>query len=84
MSENPQTHDFPTGLSRPAQRALSHAGYTQLAQLTAVSAAEIAKLHGMGPKGIRILQEELQARGLSFAPDAPKRNTRSKSKKDTP
>jgi hypothetical protein len=63
----PDQHDFPPGLSQPALRALFHAGYTRLAQLTKVTEKEIAALHGMGPKGIRMLKEALQARGKSFA-----------------
>ena len=62
-----QEHDFPRRLGRPATSALLAAGYTRLEQLTAVSAREILRLHGMGPKGIRILQEELSAQGKAFA-----------------
>ncbi len=53
--------------SRPALSALNAAGYTHLEQLTQVSAAELLKLHGMGPKAIRILRDALAAKGLSFA-----------------
>ena len=59
--------DFPTGLSKPAQRALAGAGYVRLEQLVAVREAELLKLHGMGPKAIGLLRSALQARGLSFA-----------------
>ena len=59
---------FPAGLSQPAIRALNGADYTQLAQLVNVSEAELKALHGMGPKGIRILREALTEKGLSFAP----------------
>ncbi|KPL79509.1 helix-hairpin-helix domain-containing protein [Herpetosiphon geysericola] len=59
--------DFPPKLSRPAYRALLHAGYTSLAQLTQVTTLELGKLHGMGPKGIRQLREALAAKGLTFA-----------------
>lgn len=59
--------DLPKGLSQPALRALAGAGYTQLEQLTSVSAAELKRLHGMGPKGIDALRHALAARGLSFA-----------------
>jgi hypothetical protein len=55
-------------ISKPANGALAHAGYTSLDQLTSVSEAEIADLHGMGPKGVRLLREALAAHGLSFAP----------------
>ncbi len=62
---NPQ--DLPAGLSQPALRALSAAGYARLDQLMTVTEADLLKLHGMGPKGIRILRAALEARGLSFA-----------------
>jgi hypothetical protein len=58
--------DFAQGLSQPALRALEGAGYTKLEQLTKATEAEIANLHGMGPKGIRLLKEALEAKGLSF------------------
>jgi hypothetical protein len=63
----PPNSDLPAELSSPALRALLGAGYTQLVQLTKVSEPEIAALHGMGPKGIRILNAALAERGLSFA-----------------
>lgn len=62
-----QESDFPAGLSEPARRALSGAGYVRLEQLSRVSEAEIKRLHGMGPKGIRLLCQALEAKGLSFA-----------------
>lgn len=58
--------DFPK-TSAPAQRALIEAGYSRLKQLTKVTEAELGKLHGMGPKALRILREALEARGWSFA-----------------
>lgn len=64
-----QEHDFPRRLGRPATSALLAAGYTRLEQLTAVTAKELLALHGMGPKGIRILREELAVRGASFEGD---------------
>ncbi|MFC9185768.1 helix-hairpin-helix domain-containing protein [Streptomyces cyaneofuscatus] len=59
--------DFPHGAGNPARGALRHAGYTRLAQLTDVTAAEVLALHGVGPKAIRVLREALAAEGLSFA-----------------
>lgn len=59
--------EFPIGLAKPALRALEAAGYTHLDQLTAVREADLAKLHGMGPKALGLLREALQARGLTFA-----------------
>jgi uncharacterized protein YdhG (YjbR/CyaY superfamily) len=57
--------DFPK-IGAPATRALEAAGYTNLKQLTKVTEAELAQLHGMGPKALGILREALQAEGLSF------------------
>jgi hypothetical protein len=42
------------------------AGYTELDQLEGVPRAELARLHGMGPKALRVLQEALEARGKSL------------------
>jgi hypothetical protein len=58
---------WPKGLSQPAIRALTGAGYTHVEQLANVSEKTIAGLHGMGPKGVRILRETLAEKGLSFA-----------------
>lgn len=59
--------DFPRSIGNPARNALEHAGYSKLKQLTRVTEKELAKLHGMGPKALGILREELKAKGLSFA-----------------
>lgn len=56
--------------SGPAQSALDEAGITSLEQLAQHSAKEILKLHGMGPKAMRILRAALDERGLSFADEA--------------
>lgn len=64
----PPKSDLPAGLSQPAIRALTGAGYTRLAQLVKASEAELLKLHGFGPKGIRILCEALAERGKSMRP----------------
>jgi uncharacterized protein YdhG (YjbR/CyaY superfamily) len=57
--------NFPK-IGAPATRALEAAGYTNLKQLTKVTEAEIAQLHGVGPKALGILREVLQVEGLSF------------------
>ena len=74
-SETPKEpeSDFPVKLSNPARRALYAAGYYRLEQLTKVSVAELLKLHGMGPKGITQLRVALDANGLSFAANKPKK-----------
>lgn len=61
-----QTNAFPK-ISAPARRALTAAGYHTLEALAQVSEAELAKLHGMGPKALGILREALAAKGLAFA-----------------
>ena len=57
---------FPTGLARPAQRALAGAGFSRLEQLAQVSEAEISELHGIGPNALKQLRLALQEKGLSF------------------
>ena len=59
--------DFPHGIGNPARRALHAAGHTGLDQLPAVSEAELLRLHGVGPKAVRVLRAALEAKGLSFA-----------------
>ena len=61
--------DLPAGLAKPAQRALAGAGYLRLEQLTKFSAAEVKRLHGMGPKALEQLRSALAAKGLAFAED---------------
>ncbi len=58
--------EFPPALGKVARRALALHGYTRYAQLTKVRAEDLAALHGVGPKAIRILREELGTRGLTF------------------
>ncbi len=57
---------FPKGIGAPATRALTGAGYTDLRELAGVPAAELKRLHGMGPKALRLLQEALEQQGLSL------------------
>jgi hypothetical protein len=55
------------GLSQPAIRALHGAGIRRLEQLAGRREEEIARLHGMGPKGMAALQSAMTLEGLSFA-----------------
>ncbi|MFD8971470.1 MULTISPECIES: DNA-binding protein [Streptomyces] len=64
-SDRPGT-DLPRGIGAPATRALAAAGYTRLSQLAGVPAAELAALHGVGPKALRVLGEALAERGESL------------------
>jgi hypothetical protein len=51
-------------IGAPATGALHAAGYTTLRQLDGVLRAELAALHGVGPKALRILAEALEEHGL--------------------
>ncbi|WNR42641.1 DNA-directed RNA polymerase subunit alpha C-terminal domain-containing protein [Paenibacillus roseipurpureus] len=57
---------LPRGVANPARRALANAGITTIEDLTQISEKDLLKLHGMGPKAVRIMGEELAARGMSF------------------
>lgn len=65
-AEAPPT-EFPHGIGKVARRELALNGYTTYEQLTRVTAKKLLSIHGIGPKSIRILGEELASRGLSFA-----------------
>ena len=67
MSTKTPQSDLPN-IGAPATRALTHEGYTTLKQLTKLSEAELAQLHGVGEKAIRLLHEALKAKGWSFKP----------------
>lgn len=59
--------DFPRAVGSPAFRALTAAGFGCVADLAGASPAALLRLHGVGPRAIRILAEALAARGLAFA-----------------
>jgi hypothetical protein len=61
---NPLAH-----LSAPAQRALTEAGWTTLAEISRHRASELLHLHGVGPKTIRMLEPLLHTQGLRFLPE---------------
>jgi hypothetical protein len=61
-----QDADLPRNIGAPATRALTAAGYTRLSELASVPAAELAKLHGVGPKALRLLREALEQHGMSL------------------
>lgn len=54
-------------IGKVARRELAVHGVTRYDELAARSRAELLAIHGVGPKAIRILGEELAARGQSFA-----------------
>ena len=63
-------------IGRVATRELAAHGFTRYEHLTTVTPEALLDIHGVGSKAIRILEEELAARGLAFAragrgPDTP-------------
>ena len=66
MTDRLQTSEFEGLTSRPAVRALKAAGYVRLDDLTRVTEMDLLALHGMGPKGIRMLNAELAKRGQAI------------------
>ena len=58
--------NFPREVAKPALRALFAAGLTTLDHLAQMSEAELAALHGMGPKAIALLRAALVSKGLEF------------------
>ncbi|MDX8142775.1 hypothetical protein SK854_11680 [Lentzea sp. BCCO 10_0061] len=63
------TAEFPASIGKVATRELTAHGYTTFDSLTKVSAKTLLKIHGVGPKAIRILGEELAAQGKAYAAD---------------
>lgn len=59
--------EFPREIGKVATRELAANGITRYEQLAARSERELLAIHGVGPKAIGILRDELAARGLSFA-----------------
>ena len=62
----PAPTEYPERLGKVARRELAIHGYTRFEQLTKVTARDLLQIHGVGPKAIRILEEELTGRGLGF------------------
>jgi len=51
-------------IGAPATRALNAAGYHALRQLADVSRADLMKLHGVGPRALRIIEAALEEHQL--------------------
>lgn len=64
MSENKQIA-FPK-ISQPAIRALNGANIYYLNQISSFTKSELLSLHGMGKKGIEILEKEMDIYGIKF------------------
>ena len=63
---HPNADAFPHGMSGPALLALAHAGITTMAKLSQWTEADVAALHGIGPKALRQLREGLATLARHF------------------
>ena len=59
--------EFPRSIGKVAARELAAHGFTRYDQLTRVRAETLLEIHGVGPKAVAILREELATRDLRFA-----------------
>ncbi|WP_341392582.1 helix-hairpin-helix domain-containing protein [Arthrobacter sp. G119Y2] len=50
----------------PAARSLRDAGYSSLRELADADRAELSRLHGVGPKALRLIEEALKEHGLAL------------------
>jgi hypothetical protein len=64
------TPDALPRVGAPATRALTAAGYTSLRELAGASRSRLGALHGVGPKALRIIEEELAQHGWQLSGDA--------------
>lgn len=65
-STHPNRAAFPPEVSGPALRALHHAGVRTVADLASWTEADLAELHGMGPKAVAVPGDALAATGQRF------------------
>lgn len=54
--------DLPTAIGNPARRALIAEGYVRMEQLAQIGDKDLLKLHGVGPKALRVLRQALAER----------------------
>ena len=67
MPERKRDHELPDHLSQPVIRALNSVGVTRVANVSRFTRSEILALHGIGPKSIGPLEEEMERAGVSYA-----------------
>lgn len=58
--------EFPRSIGTVAPRELAAHGITTYAELAARTEHEVLAIHGVGPKAVRLLRDELAQRGLGF------------------
>lgn len=65
--DDPPASELTPRIGKVARRELAVHGITTYDQLTRVTTADLLAIHGVGPKAVRILEEELAAQGVAFA-----------------
>lgn len=65
---HPNAESFPA-IGGPALRALHNAGIRSLHELRAWRERDLSSLHGMGPKGVRLLKDALIQQQMSLRAD---------------
>jgi len=58
--------EIPVAVGRTALAALGDLGVSRLEQLAEFSAKDLLAVHGIGPKAVRILAEEMAEHGLAL------------------
>ena len=66
MVDLPDDSDLPFAVGAPARRALAAARVLRLDDLARCAEADLAALHGVGPRALGILSEALAADGRTF------------------
>ncbi|WPF83692.1 hypothetical protein SANBI_001387 [Sanguibacter sp. 4.1] len=59
-------NELTSRIGKVARRVLEERGVTRYDQLTGWTTTDLLDLHGIGPKAVRILSEELESRGTTF------------------
>ncbi len=67
QDQDAATSELTPRIGKVARRELALTGHTRYEDLTQVTAARLLAIHGVGPKAVSILHEELAARGQAFS-----------------
>ena len=66
MGKSPTSLDNLPRIGAPASRGLAAAGFTALRQLAGMRRQELARLHGVGPKALDLIEAALNEHGLEL------------------
>ena len=66
MGKSPTSLDELPRIGAPASRGLGAAGFTALRQLAGMPREELARLHGVGPKALDLIEAALNEHGLEL------------------